>query len=59
MPDPGANNPEPQDKISLEEWIASCQSCCGVEPESWREAPEATPQIAGDDVQSKEPPPSP
>jgi hypothetical protein len=21
-------------EITLEEWIASCQSCCGIEPES-------------------------
>jgi hypothetical protein len=34
--------PEPQpDEITLEEWIASTQSCCGVEPES-RTKPQST-----------------
>ncbi|MFO0824525.1 MAG: hypothetical protein U0792_15645 [Gemmataceae bacterium] len=27
--------PEPEE-ITLEEWIASTQSCCGIEPESRR-----------------------
>lgn len=32
MSNPSAPDPEPPDEISLEEWIESCQSCCGVKP---------------------------
>jgi hypothetical protein len=33
------NEPQPEpepEEITLEEWIASTQSCCGIEPESRR-----------------------
>jgi hypothetical protein len=39
MAEPVPPNPEASSEITLEEWIASCQSCCGVEPESWFEVP--------------------
>lgn len=35
MTDPNAPEPEPEE-ITLEEWIAATQSCCGIEPESRR-----------------------
>lgn len=38
---PGEPDPDPapaEREITLEEWIASCQSCCGIEPEGWGEA---------------------
>lgn len=41
MTEPDA--PEPEDEITLEEWIASTQSCCGVEPESRRKKQPAPP----------------
>ena len=37
MPEEATPNPKPPSEITLEEWIESCQSCCGVEPESWGE----------------------
>jgi hypothetical protein len=44
MPAPVPPDPEPPSEITLEEWIASCQSCCGIEPKSVR----TTQSIAGD-----------
>jgi hypothetical protein len=35
---PGDDAPQPPEEITLEEWIAATQSCCGVEPESRRKA---------------------
>lgn len=41
--------------ITLEEWIASCQSCCGVEPETSNQ----TPSGSGDSAAAaEESPPS-
>jgi len=51
VPEPSSPEPEPEE-ISLEEWIASTQSCCGIEPEAWRK-PKLTPSDpTGDPVQS-------
>ncbi|VTU02014.1 unnamed protein product [Gemmataceae bacterium] len=41
MTEPPAPEPEPEE-ITLEEWIAATQSCCGIEPES-RRKPKPTP----------------
>lgn len=35
MPESPPPEPEPEE-ITLEEWIAATQSCCGIEPESRR-----------------------
>jgi hypothetical protein len=37
MAEPEKASPEPEREITLEEWIESCQSCCGIEPEAWCE----------------------
>lgn len=42
---PAPSNPDPTPEITLEEWIASCQSCCGVEPKDWHE-PNPNPEPA-------------
>jgi hypothetical protein len=48
MPEPVTPNPDPLSEITLEEWIESCQSCCGVEPESCREVRTAPDNSMGD-----------
>lgn len=55
MTEPDEPTPEPEE-ITLEEWIAASQSCCGVEPESRRKPkPPTTPP---DQVQSGDAPPT-
>lgn len=42
MPDEPDDEPRNDaDEITLEEWIASTQSCCGVEPDRDRKTPPA------------------
>lgn len=57
MTEPTAPEPEPEE-ITLEEWIAASQSCCGIEPES-RRTPKPKPAPCappGDAVQSGDAP---
>lgn len=48
------NEPQPEpEEITLEEWIAATQSCCGIEPESRRkQKPKPASEPAADAVQS-------
>jgi hypothetical protein len=51
--------PEPPREITLEEWIESCQSCCGIEPESWQKPQPEPGEATAERVESEErlPPP--
>lgn len=57
-PEPDA---EPEPEITLEEWIESTQSCCGVEPESRPKRKPAEPpgEPDGPGVQSGDAPSQP
>lgn len=46
----GPERSQAEREITLEEWIASCQSCCGVEPEGWEQAQQG-PDAATDEAQ--------
>ncbi len=54
MADPPAPTPEPPSEITLEEWIESCQSCCGIEPESWLKPQPNSGEPKEDSVESDE-----
>lgn len=47
--------PEPEPELTLEEWIASCQSCCGIEPESWQTSPAVQDRADSSQAQTGEP----